>query len=276
MLVNEWGGGHQLKEEQRGAVPSSEDETETGHSQDKGFLKNHLDESSKGEMASEEQVGENILKKDENRILRKRDIEPNRKTRKRPFVKSVVGKSASDQAKRKQTQRQNANKRRKLQKSRQNGKSIKIYRKKEKVRMKVKGTSNKELREKPKKDNKRANQKKRVKDLPGKKVQGKNCGRSLRDTECFEKWAEYTSVGLALAPTVIKQVNKFFHISSHFLQVNSILSSDRTLIRKKAKKDDFLEHQSILQRALAANPCNGSKESTSAYGKPTPLRPPCT
>ena len=121
MVVNEWGVGHQLKEEQR--VPSSEDETETGHSQDKGFLKNHLDESSKGEMASEEQVGENILKKDENRILRKRDIEPNRKTRKRPFVKSVVGKSASDQAKRKQTQRQNANKRRKLQKSRQNGKS---------------------------------------------------------------------------------------------------------------------------------------------------------
>ena len=271
MVVNEWGVGHQLKEEQR--VPSSEDETETADSQDRGFLKNHLDESSKGEMASEEQVGENILKKDENRILRKRDTEPNRKTRKRPFVKSVVGKSASDQAKRKQTQRQNANKRRKLQKSRQNGK---IYRKKEKVRMKVKGTSNKELREKAKKDNKRANQKKRVKDLPGKKVQGKNCGRSLRDTECFEKWAEYTSVGLALAPTVIKQVNKFSHISSHFLQVNSILSSDRTLIRKKAKKDDFLEHQSILQQALAANPCNGSKESTSAYGKPTPLRPPCT
>ena len=114
MLVNEWGGGHQLKEEQR--VPSSEDETETDHSPD---------QSSKREIASEEQVGENILKKDENRILRKRDIEPNRKTRKGPFVKSVVGKSASDQAKRKQTQRQNANKRRKLQKSRQNGKSIK-------------------------------------------------------------------------------------------------------------------------------------------------------
>ena len=42
------------------------------------------------------------------------------------------------------------------------------------------------------------------------------------------------------------------------LQVNSILASDRTLTRKKSKKDDFLEHQSILQHALAANPCDGS------------------
>ena len=42
------------------------------------------------------------------------------------------------------------------------------------------------------------------------------------------------------------------------LQVNSILASDRTLTRKKSKKDDFLEHQSILQQALAANPCDGS------------------
>ena len=48
------------------------------------------------------------------------------------------------------------------------------------------------------------------------------------------------------------------------LQVNSILASDRTLTRKKSKKDDFLEHQSILQHALAANPCDGSN----ANGKP--------
>ena len=48
------------------------------------------------------------------------------------------------------------------------------------------------------------------------------------------------------------------------LQVNSILASDRTLTRKKPKKGDFLEHQSILQDALAANPCDGSN----ANGKP--------
>ena len=48
------------------------------------------------------------------------------------------------------------------------------------------------------------------------------------------------------------------------LQVNSILASDRTLTRKKSKKDDFLEHQSILQHALAANPCDGSN----ANGEP--------
>ena len=47
-------------------------------------------------------------------------------------------------------------------------------------------------------------------------------------------------------------------------QVNSILASDRTLIKKKSKQDDFLEHQSILQQALIANPCDGGN----ANGKP--------
>ena len=48
-------------------------------------------------------------------------------------------------------------------------------------------------------------------------------------------------------------------------QVNSIIASDKTLIRKKSKQDDFLEHQRILQQALSANPCDGGN----ADGKPT-------
>ena len=52
-------------------------------------------------------------------------------------------------------------------------------------------------------------------------------------------------------------------------QVNSILASDRTLIKKKSKQDDFLEHQSILQQALIANPCDDGN----ANGKPPTPQP---
>ena len=97
------------------------------------------------------------------------------------------------------------------------------------------------------------------KDLKGKETS--------RDTECCnDKWANFTSVGvgLGLAPTVIKQVIKLhFQIMTQF-QVNSILTSDRTLRKKKSKQDDFLEHQSILQQALTAKPCDDGN----ANGKP--------
>ena len=52
-------------------------------------------------------------------------------------------------------------------------------------------------------------------------------------------------------------------------QVNSILASDRTLIKKKSKQDDFLEHQSILQQALTAKPCDDGN----ANGKPPTPQP---
>ena len=48
-----------------------------------------------------------------------------------------------------------------------------------------------------------------------------------------------------------------FLITKHF-QANSILASDRTIAKKKSKKDDFIDHQQILQNALDANPCEGS------------------
>ena len=50
-------------------------------------------------------------------------------------------------------------------------------------------------------------------------------------------------------------VKYLLHLNTE-LQVNSILASERTVTKKKSKKGDFLEHQSILQEALAANPCD--------------------
>ena len=44
-------------------------------------------------------------------------------------------------------------------------------------------------------------------------------------------------------------------------QVNSIVASERTVVRKKAKKDDFLPQLKILRDALAGNNCEGGAES---------------
>ena len=63
-------------------------------------------------------------------------------------------------------------------------------------------------------------------------------------------------------------INLCFQIMTQ-IQVNSILASDRTLRRKKSKKDDFLEHQRILQQVLAANPC----DKGNANGKPPSPKP---
>ena len=277
-VLVEWSGGHQLKNKQRGPVLSSLEETHRVNSEENGLLKNDLDESPKAEVTSDEQRGQNILKKDNNGIFRERGVEPDRKTkkrvkRKRQFVKSGVAKPATDQVGAKRF-RENAKKKKKLHKGRQQGKrkSSNRHRKKEKVEIKIEGKQIEDPGKKAKKQMNRANQKKRV--IKGRRVKEfqenePNCGRSSRDTECIDKWAAYTSLGLTLAPSVIKQVSNFFFLTFFctFLQVNSILASDRTVIRKKAKKDDFLEHHRILQQALAANLCNGGKESTSPYGK---------
>ena len=137
-----------------------------------------------------------------------------------------------------------------------------------------KGKISKKPKEKPKK----ANQKKRViKNRQGKEG---NRGGSFRDTECVDKLASYTNVGLALAPTVIKQVKKFpatrrgLGTRRYFItpfQANSILASDRTVIRKKTKKDDFFEHQSILQQFLAASPCFGNSALCRSCNRAVPM-----
>ena len=263
VLVNECSGGHQLKNKQRGPVLSSLEETHRVNSEDNNFLKNDLDESPKAEVTSD----------DNNVILRERAVEPDGKTKRGVKRKRKFAKPATDQVGAKRF-RENAKKKKKLHKGRQQGKrkSSNRHRKKEKVEIKIEGKQIEDPGKKAKKQMSRANQKKRV--IKGRRVKEfqenePNCGRSSRDTECIDKWAAYTSLGLTLAPSVIKQVSNFFFLTFFrtFLQVNSILASDRTVIRKKAKKDDFLEHHIILQQALAANPCNVGKESTSPYGK---------
>ena len=138
VLVNGWSGGHQLKVKQRGPVPSSEDETV--NSKERGFFKNNLDESSKAEMTSDEQHGQNILKKENNGGLRKRSVEHDRKTKRdvkrKPGIDQVGAKKDW-----KQTQRKNAKTKGKLQNGyRQNKKSKSSKKhKKEKAQVKVKG-----------------------------------------------------------------------------------------------------------------------------------------
>ena len=132
------------------------------------------------------------------------------------------------------------------------------------LRLKAKVEKLREQRLKMIKEVKRANKRK----CPGKDAQEKAIGTisgETRDTECNDKWAAFTSVGLGLASTVIKQVGKlhFCQIMTQF-QVNSILVSDKTLIKKKSKQDDFLEHRRILQQALTVNPCDVGN----ANGKP--------
>ena len=121
---------------------------------------------------------------------------------------------------------------------------------KKRLQLKAKVDKLKEHRSKIRQEIKSSNKRK----FHGKELNGKE---TSRDTECCnDKWANYTSLVIGLAPYVIKQVN-------------SILVSDRTLIKKKSKQDDFLEHQRILQQALTAKPCDDGN----ANGKPpTPQR----
>ena len=97
-------------------------------------------------------------------------------------------------------------------------KSSKIL-EKEKNQLKREVSKLKEERDKIKKEIKRAKQKKRVIKSKEKET---NCGRASsrdievpgsRDSECDESWAAFTSVGLAQAPNVIKQVENIFQMS---------------------------------------------------------------
>ena len=216
MLVEEWGGWHRVKgDEKEEEVPSSLGEARAVNSQEERVVReNRLDENKMLEMKAE--MREDEQQKDNHEKLRKRGVEDGKKTRKPGVPKSVAEKIGAKKKQAKKRKGKQTKKRKKQQKS-------------------------------------------------GTKMKSK---RNIRDTECIEKWAAYTSVVIGLAPTVIKQVDKclFLQIMKQF-QVNSILASDKTLRRKKSKQDDFLEHQSILQQALTANPCDGGN----ANGKsPTP------
>ena len=163
MLVEEWGGGHRVKgDEKEEEVPSSVRETQAVNSQERAVRENRLDENkvkmleTKAEMRGDEQQKNNHEK------LRKRGVEDAKKKRKPRVPKSVAEKKQAKKRKGKQTK-----KRKKQQKSG--------------TKMKIK--------------------------------------RNIRDTECIEKWAAYTSLVIGLAPNVIKQVGKL-HFSGEQTSVS--------------------------------------------------------
>ena len=293
VLIKEWGGGHQVKKNGREEplsppalktqIVSSEermfqilDEEHTltkdknGIGREEASLDSHL-EATQTLISSERG-----LKKD-NMEHTLRDVETYKKSNKevkRSQQSKKSGKPVANKRQkikhRKQEIRKNLEKARKIHKIEGKGrrKNSKTNLEKENLQLKLEIAKVKKQREKLKKKIKRAKQRKK-KEKHGTDINA-NFGRvSSRATECSEQWAIFTSVGLGLAPTVIKQVENCFYISTIQLQVNSILASDRTLIRKRSKKDDFLEHQSILQKALSGDPCNGSN----AYGNPPPFKP---
>ena len=287
VLVDEWGGGHLVKgDEKEEEVPSSLGEAQAVHSQERAVRENQLDENkifeTKAEMRGAEQ------QKDNHEKLSKRGVEDGKSKKRTGIPKPVAdvigakkkkkkerkGKHAiAKKGKGKHTKKGKGKDAKKTKKQQKTGPKKKSRSQmcdnkcleKKRLQLKAKVDKLKKQRSKIQKEIKSSNKRKIYeKDLKGKETS--------RDTECCnDKWANFTSVGvgLGLAPTVIKQVIKLhFQIMTQF-QVNSILTSDRTLIKNKSKQDDFLEHQSILQQALTAKPCDDGN----ANGKPpTPQR----
>ena len=202
VLVDEWGGGHLVKgDEKEEEVPSSLGEARAFNSQERAVRENHLDENkmleTKAEMRGAEQ------QKDNHEKLRKRGVEDNKTKKKSGIPKPVADEIGAKKRKRKGKQ---AKKTKKQQKTRPKKKSKSQmcdnkYLEKKRLQLKAKAVKLKEQRSMMK------------------KVQEKSIdtssGGNLRATECCnDKWANYTSLVIGLAPNVIKQVGKFFFFKS--------------------------------------------------------------
>ena len=168
---------------------------------DKGLQKddmeNTLDESHMSDTKAEMADGQFTLTENtdvENHgNLRKRGFEADEiKTREVKRRKSVNSNSETKERK----------KAKKLRKVRGKGKrkSSKKYLEKEILELKLEIAK---LKAQSEKKIKRAKNRKRV-------IKGQ--GKEIRDTECSEKWATFTSVSLGPAPIVIKQVDKYLYI----------------------------------------------------------------
>ena len=183
MLVDEWGGGHLVKgDEKEEEVPSSLGEARAFNSQERAVRENHLDENQMLETEDEMRGAEQ--QKDNHEKLRKRGVEDGMKKRMHGIPKPVADEIGA-----------------KKKKKKRKGKDAKKTKKQKKTRPKKKSKSQTC-------DNK----------CTGKEVQEKkisSSGRNSRDTECCnDKWAAYTSSVIGLAPNVIKQVGKFFFFKS--------------------------------------------------------------
>ena len=236
VLVDEWGGGHRVKgDEKQEEALSSLGEIQP---QERVVRENHVDAKDMMETKVEMRGDEQLDQKDNHQKHRKRSVGDGTKKRKPGIPKPVEDGIGAKKEKKKRRGKHSEKRRLQLR-----AKSAKLKRQRSQIRKEIE----------------RANKRKEVK---GEK--------NSRDTEgCIEKWAVYTRVGLGLATNVIKQVDKInLQIMTQF-QVNSINASDKTVVKKKSKQDDFLEHQSILQQALTANPCDGGN----ANGKATNSSP---
>ena len=145
----------------------------------------------------------------------KREIE-----RRRQFVKPTLPKPVAEEGKEKPKKYPRKGKMARNVGQQVKRKSSKIL-EKEKNQLKREVSKLKEERDKIKKEIKRAKQKKRVIKSKEKETRS-NCGQTSsrdievpgsRDSECDESWAAFTSVGLAQAPNVIKQVENIFQMS---------------------------------------------------------------
>ena len=207
--------GDQKEEE----APSSLEETQAVNSQERAVRENHLDENEMLETKAEMRGDEQLAQKDNHEKLRKRGFEDGKKKRKPGVPKPDVADEIGAKKKKRKRKGKHAKKTKKQQKTGPKKKSkIQMcdnkYLEKKRLQLKVKAAKLKEQSSRMKKE-KRANKRKfHGKELKRKENRACSCGTS-RDTECIDKWAAFTSVGLGLAPTVIKQVGKF-SFSKHY------------------------------------------------------------
>ena len=198
-------------------VSFSLEETQTVNSQKKPLDENEM-------LENKARITDGQLAQKENQEkLGKRDVENKRKKRGQLTMlgipKPLAGEIGATKE-RKQRKGTHAKKTKKLQKTQpkiysKSQMCDKKYLEKKRLRLKVKAAKLKEQRSQIKKVKERANNRK----FKGKYVREKeirtSSGENSRDTECIDKWAAYTNVGLGLAPNVIKQVTKFLFKSSH-------------------------------------------------------------
>ena len=235
MLVDEWGGGHLVKgDEKEEEVPSSLGEAQAVHSQERAVREKQLDENkmleTKAEMRGAEQ------QKDNHEKLRKRGVEDDMKNRKSGEPKPVADEIGAKKKKRtgkhaitKTGKGKHGKKGKEKHTKKGKGKDAKKPKKQQKTGPKKKSRSQmcdnkclekKRLQLKAKVDKlkkQRSKIRKEIKSLNKRKFHGKELKgkETSRATECCnDKWAAYTSLVIGLAPNVIKQVGKFIFFKS--------------------------------------------------------------
>ena len=207
VLVDEWGGGHRVKvDEKEEEVPSSLRETQGRAVRENELAENEMLKT-KAEMTGDEQLAQ----KDKHEKLSKRGVEDGKK---KPGTSKHVADEIRAKKEKEKKKEKHAKKTKESPKTWPKLKSKSQmcdnkYLEKKRLKLKVKAAKLKEQRSKMRKAMQSAKNKRKC---SGKEVQEKaiSHGGNSRDTECCNnKWAAYTSLGLGLAPVVIKQVDNF-------------------------------------------------------------------